>query len=327
MHVEALIHSFVYSLVIGTRITSRSFIQTRRKKVKTPIFTGCAAALVTPFRDGEVDFQALERLIEMQIAGGCGAVVVCGTTGESAVLSYGEHRAVVGEAVRCVRGRVPVIAGAGSNSTEHALTLIRQSEDAGADALLLVTPYYNKTSQAGLIRHYVYLADRAEKPVILYDVPSRTGMCIAPETLAELSCHPRILGLKAAGTDLDAVSRALRLCPSDFSVYSGNDSLTLPLMALGAKGVISVCANLIPEAMSELTRLCLAGDYRNAAALHYEYLELMEAMFMDVNPIPIKAALAAAGLCAGELRLPLTELSGEKLSKLLALLRRYGLAA
>ena len=152
-------------------------------------------------------------------------------------------------------------------------------------------------------------------------------MTIAPETLAELSRHPRIAGVKAAGTDLDAISRAMRLCPADFSFYSGNDSLTLPLMALGAKGVISVCANLIPEAMSELTRLCLAGDYRDAASLHYEYLELMEALFLDVNPIPVKAAMAAAGLCSGELRLPLTELSGEKRAKRISLMQRYGLAA
>ena len=295
--------------------------------MKEPVFTGCAAALVTPFKDGEVDFPALGRLIELQIAGGCAAVVVCATTGESAVLSYPEHKAIVGEAVRCARGRIPVIAGAGSNSTDHALTLIRQAEEAGADGTLLVTPYYNKTSQAGLIRHYSYLADRAEKPILLYDVPVRTGMTIAPETLAELSRHPRIAGVKAAGTDLDAISRAMRLCPADFSFYSGNDSLTLPLMALGAKGVISVCANLIPEAMSELTRLCLAGNYRDAASLHYEYLELMEALFLDVNPIPVKAAMAAAGLCSGELRLPLTELSGEKRTKLISLMQRYGLAA
>lgn len=295
--------------------------------MKEPVFTGCAAALVTPFKDGEVDFPALGRLIELQIAGGCAAVVVCATTGESAVLSYPEHKAIVGEAVRCARGRIPVIAGAGSNSTDHALTLIRQAEDAGADGTLLVTPYYNKTSQAGLIRHYSYLADRAEKPILLYDVPARTGMAIAPETLAELSRHPRIAGVKAAGTDLDAISRAMRLCPADFSFYSGNDSLTLPLMALGAKGVISVCANLIPEAMSELTRLCLAGDYRDAASLHYEYLELMEALFLDVNPIPVKAAMAAVGLCSGELRLPLTELSGEKRARLISLMQRYGLAA
>ncbi len=292
--------------------------------MKEPIFTGCAAALVTPFKNGAVDFDALEKLIELQIAGGCGAVVVCATTGESAVLSYPEHRAIVGEAVRCAAGRVPVIAGAGSNSTEHAMTLIRQAEDAGADGLLLVTPYYNKTSQAGLIRHYFYLADRTEKPVILYDVPARTGMSISPETLVELSRHPRIAGLKAAGTDLDAISRGMRLCPGDFSFDSGNDSLTLPLMSMGAKGVISVCANLIPEVMSELTGLCLAGDFRDAASLHYEYLELMEAMFMDVNPIPVKAAMALTGLCSGELRLPLTELSGDKLEKLTVLLRRYG---
>ena len=295
--------------------------------MKEPVFTGCAAALVTPFKDGEVDFPALGRLIDLQIAGGCAAVVVCATTGESAVLSYPEHKAIVGEAVRCARGRIPVIAGAGSNSTDHALTLIRQAEEAGADGTLLVTPYYNKTSQAGLIRHYSYLADRAEKPILLYDVPARTGMTIAPETLAELSRHPCIAGVKAAGTDLDAISRAMRLCPADFSFYSGNDSLTLPLMALGAKGVISVCANLIPEAMSELTRLCLAGDYRDAASLHYEYLELMEALFLDVNPIPVKAAMAAAGLCSGELRLPLTELSGEKRARLISLMQRYGLAA
>ena len=294
--------------------------------MKEPLFTGCAAALVTPFREGEVDFPALGRLIELQIAGGCSAVVVCATTGESAVLSYPEHKAIVGAAVRFAGGRIPVIAGAGSNSTEHALTLLRQAEEAGADGTLLVTPYYNKTSQAGLIRHYAYLADRAEKPVILYDVPSRTGMSISPETLAELSRHPRIVGLKAAGTDLDAFSRSLRLCSPDFSFYSGNDSLTLPLMALGAKGVISVCANLIPEAMSELVRLCLAGDYRDASSLHYEYLELMEALFIDVNPIPVKAAMAAAGLCSGQLRLPLTDLSGEKLARLRSLLRRYGLA-
>ena len=295
--------------------------------MKEPVFTGCAAALVTPFKDGEVDFPALGRLIELQIAGGCAAVVVCATTGESAVLSYPEHKAIVGEAVRCARGRIPVIAGAGSNSTDHALTLIRQAEEAGADGTLLVTPYYNKTSQAGLIRHYSYLADRAEKPILLYDVPARTGMTIAPETLAELSRHSRIAGVKEAGTDLDAISRAMHLCPADFSFYSGNDSLTLPLMALGAKGVISVCANLIPEAMSELTRLCLAGDYRDAASLHYEYLDLMEALFLDVNPIPVKAAMAAAGLCSGELRLPLTELSGEKRARLISLMQLYGLAA
>ena len=293
--------------------------------MKETLFTGCATALVTPFQNGLPDEGALGKLIELQIAGGCKALVVAGTTGEGAVLSYSEHKALIGAAVRFVKGRIPVIAGAGSNNTANALTLIRQAEDAGADGVLLVTPYYNKTSQAGLLRHYSYLADRTEKPILLYDVPSRTGMHIKPETLAELSRHPRIVGLKAAGTDLDEIAKAIRLCSPDFSFYSGNDSLTLPLMALGAKGVVSVASNLVPEAMSELTRLCLAGEYRNAAAIHYEYLPLMNALFMDVNPIPVKAALAALGLSAGELRLPLTELDADKKRELFRILHQCGL--
>ncbi len=293
--------------------------------MKQTIFTGCATALVTPFLNGLPDEEALRRLIDLQIAGGCRALVVAGTTGESAVLSYTEHKALIGAAVRLADGRIPVIAGAGSNNTANAMTLIRQAEDAGADALLLVTPYYNKTSQSGLLRHYSYLADRTEKPILLYDVPSRTGVHIQPETLAELSRHPRIVGLKAAGTDLDDVSRAIRLCPKDFSFYSGNDSLTLPMMALGAKGTISVASNLVPEAISELTRLCLIGDYRNAAAIHYEYLPLMDALFTDVNPIPIKTAMAALGLISGELRLPLTELEAGKKVALKQVLLQSGL--
>lgn len=293
--------------------------------MKEAIFRGCATALVTPFRGGSVDEAALGKLIETQVAGGCAALVIAGTTGESAALSYAEHKALIEKAVRLCAGRVPVIAGAGSNSTEHALTLIRQAEDAGADALLLVTPYYNKTSQEGLVRHFSYLADRSEKPILLYDVPTRTGMRIEPETLAKLSRHPRIFGLKAAGTDLDSLSRSMFLCPPDFAFYSGNDSLTLPIMALGGLGVISVASNLVPEAMSELTRLCRMGDFRDAAALHFEYLPLMEALFSDVNPIPVKAAMEALGLCGGELRLPLTELGSEKRQRLLDTLGRYGL--
>lgn len=293
--------------------------------MKEAIFRGCATALVTPFRGGSVDEAALGKLIETQVAGGCAALVIAGTTGESAALSYAEHKALIEKAVRLCAGRVPVIAGAGSNSTEHALTLIRQAEDAGADALLLVTPYYNKTSQEGLVRHFSYLADRSEKPILLYDVPTRTGMRIEPETLAKLSRHPQIFGLKAAGTDLDSLSRSMFLCPPDFAFYSGNDSLTLPIMALGGLGVISVASNLVPEAMSELTRLCRMGDFRDAAALHFEYLPLMEALFSDVNPIPVKAAMEALGLCGGELRLPLTELGSEKRQRLLDTLGRYGL--
>ena len=293
--------------------------------MKTPIFTGCAAALATPFRNGGLDGEALKNTIDFAITGGCAAIVPAGTTGESATLSYAEHRALIGAAVRAAAGRVPVIAGAGSNSTDHALTLVRQAEDAGADALLLVTPYYNKTSQSGLIRHYTYLADRTPLPILLYDVPSRTGMRILPETLAVLSRHKGIYGVKAAGTDVEELSRAMRLCEKDFCFYSGNDGLTLPLMALGAKGVVSVAANLVPEGMSELTRLCLAGDFRSAAAVHYEYLELMDALFTDVNPVPLKAAMEICGMCSGEVRLPLTELSIEKREKLKSVLEGYGL--
>ena len=293
--------------------------------MKTPVFTGCAAALATPFQNGVPDGEALKNTVDFVITGGCSAIVPAGTTGESATLSYAEHRALIGAAVRAAAGRVPVIAGAGSNSTDHALTLVRQAEDAGADALLLVTPYYNKTSQPGLIRHYTYLADRTPLPILLYDVPSRTGMRIAPETLAVLSQHERIYGVKAAGTDVEEISRAMRLCEKDFSFYSGNDSLTLPLMALGAKGVVSVAANLVPEAMSELTRLCLAGDFQSAAAVHFEYLELMDALFCDVNPVPLKAAMALCGMCSGEVRMPLSELSAEKREKLKSVLEGYGL--
>lgn len=293
--------------------------------MKTPLFTGCATALVTPFRGGAVDHAALEILIERQIAGGCSALVIAATTGESPVLSYGEHLALVGAAVRIAAGRVPVIAGAGSNSTDHALTLIRQAEGAGADGLLLVTPYYNKTSPTGLLRHYSYLADRTELPVLLYDVPARTGMRIAPETLAELSRHPRIVGIKSADTDLDTLSSAMCLCAPDFCFYSGNDSLTLPMMALGAKGVVSVVSNLVPEMMSELTRFCLSGDFGDAAALHFAYLDLMNALFSDVNPVPVKTAMEAAGLCSGELRLPLTEMDALKKEALFSVLRRHGI--
>lgn len=293
--------------------------------MKQPIFTGCAAAIVTPFRGAALDAAALAGLIDWQIAGGCAAIVAAGTTGESAVLSYPEHRELVGMAVRLAAGRVPVLAGAGSNSTDHALTLVRQAEDAGADALLLVTPYYNKTSQAGLIAHYTYLADRTTLPILLYNVPSRTGMTIAPETLALLAQHPGIVGVKEAGTDFDAISLAMRLCPPDFSFYSGNDSLALPLMALGGRGLISVAANLVPEAMSELCRLCLAGQFQDARSVHFEYLTLMKALFCDVNPIPIKAALGYAGLCSPETRLPLVPLSPQNQAALERVLQQYGL--
>ena len=293
--------------------------------MKQPLFTGCATAIVTPFRGGKLDREALETLISLQLAGGCEAIVVSGTTGESAVLSYEEHKALVAMAVKAAAGRVPVLAGAGSNSTDHALTLVEQAEESGADGLLLVTPYYNKTTQSGLIAHYSYLADRTRLPILLYNVPSRTGMSIAPDTLAVLSQHPNIWGVKEAGTDLDSISQAMRCCSRDFCFFSGNDSLTLPMMAMGAKGVISVASNLIPKEMSRLCRLCLSGDYSTAAALHLKLLDLMQVLFCEVNPIPVKTALAELGLCAEEFRLPLTSISPANRQKLRRVMELQGL--
>lgn len=278
-----------------------------------PIFTGCAPALVTPFRDGVLDESSFIRLLHRQLNGGCDALVVCGTTGESAVLTDEERYRLLSCTVQEVKGRVPVIAGAGSNNTQRALTMIRQAEHAGADALLLVTPYYNKTTQQGLIQHFLYLADRTDLPILLYEVPSRTGVTISPETLAVLSRHPRIQGIKAAGTDLEHISQEMLLCDSDFAFYSGNDSLALPLFALGAVGLISVASNLLPAEIGTLCRLCLEGEFAQAAKLHFRYQELMEALFCEVNPIPIKAALSMLGLCSAELRLPLTQITGAHL--------------
>ncbi len=272
---------------------------------KKALFTGCVPALITPFRDGAVDEAAFLLLIDRQLKGGCEALVICGTTGESSTLTDDERFRLLELAVREVNGRVPVIAGAGSNNTQRALTMIRQAEHAGADGLLLVTPYYNKTTQAGLIAHFTYLADRTDLPIILYEVPSRTGVTIAPETIAKLSRHPRIIGIKEAGTDLDRISRAILLSEPDFVFYSGNDSLALPLFALGAKGLISVASNLLPAEFGALCRFCLDGRYSEAARLHYRYFPLMDALFCEVNPIPVKTASSLMGLCTSDIRLPL----------------------
>ena len=289
------------------------------------LFTGCAPALVTPFRDGAMDEPAFLRLLHRQLSEGCDAVVVCGTTGESSVLTDDERFRLFALTVRETGGQVPVVAGVGSNNTQRALFMIRQAEHAGADGLLLVTPYYNKTTQSGLLAHYTYLADRTDLPILLYEVPSRTGVTIAPETLAELSRHPRLVGIKEAGTDLERVSRAMKLCEPDFRFYSGNDSLALPLFSLGAQGLISVASNLLPGELRSLCQLCMRGDFAEAAQLHYRYLDLMEVLFCEVNPIPVKEALSMMGLCTPELRLPLVPLTPPNRSRLRAVLEAYGL--
>lgn len=285
--------------------------------MKDPVFTGVCPALVTPFDEGgAVNYDTFAELVERQISGGVSALCVCGTTGESATLSDAEQAALTAFCVRQAGGRVKVIAGAGSNDTVRALKRSLSAQDAGADALLLVAPYYNKTTQVGLVKHFTYIADRVELPIILYNVPSRTGVSFTADTYEILSRHPRICGVKEASGQLELITHTRRLCPPEFTIWSGNDDQVVPLMALGAKGVISVAANLIPEAMAELTGLCLSGDFRTAARLQIQYAELMSALFCEVNPIPVKTALDLMGYPVGALRLPLCEMDPRHLATL-----------
>ncbi len=290
-----------------------------------PVFRGCAVAIVTPFRGDSVDLEALGRLLDWQIAQGTDAVVVCGTTGESAAMSYRERLRTVEYCVERVNGRVPVIAGTGSNSTANAAVLSRDAETAGADALLLVTPYYNKASQEGLIRHYRQVADAVTRPCILYNVPSRTGMRIAPETCAVLAEHPNIAGIKEASGDLDAVQEIRRLCPEDFVVWSGSDGDTVPICAFGGAGVISVVANVLPAEMKQLVRLCQENDFAAAGKLQIRLKPLCDALFCEVNPIPVKTALNLMGWDAGDFRLPLCPPEPEHLERIRRTLEEFGL--
>ena len=273
--------------------------------MKSPVFTGSSVAIVTPFRGGEIHYEKFRQLLERQITSGTSAITVCGTTGESAALSEREHVALVDFCVQNTAGRVKVIAGSGSNNTETALRFCREAERAGADAVLAVTPYYNKTTQAGLIRYYYDLADSISIPVIAYNVPSRTGMTILPETYKTLAEHPNINGVKEASGNISAITEVLAECCDSFHVWSGNDSDIVPLMALGAKGVISTAANIIPEAISAISELCLVGDFEIARSIQLAYSGLIRALFLEVNPIPVKTAMNLMGLDVGELRSPL----------------------
>ena len=295
--------------------------------MKQAIFTGSGVALVTPFTSGGVDYHALEKLLDFQLDRGTDAVIVCGTTGEAATMSYAERMAVIEAVVRRVDGRVPVIAGSGANCTETAIALSRDAVSAGADGLLVVTPFYNKATQRGLVRHYTAVADAAEKPVILYNVPSRTGVKCTAETYAALAQHPNILGVKEAGGDLALIQKTRELCPEDFYIWSGNDDETAPIMLLGGKGVISVAANVAPDRMHDLTRACLEGDFVSAGRMQLELRALCEALFWEVNPIPVKTALALMGMCEEVFRLPLCEMEPENRERLAAVLQRYGLVS
>ena len=294
--------------------------------MRTPVFTGSCPALATPFdQNGTINYDAFGRLIDAQIEAGVDAVCVCGTTGESSTMSIREHIAAVEFCVKRVNHRVKVIAGSGSNDTSAAVYLSQHAEDCGADALLHVTPYYNKASQTGLIKHYEYIADRTELPIILYNVPSRTGVSFTAETYKVLSENPKINGVKEASGNFSLLAHTRYLCPDDFYIWSGNDDQVVPMMALGAKGVISVAANIVPKTMVEMSHLCLNNDFAAASKLQVEYMDLIDALFIEVNPIPIKAAMDLMGMKAGGLRLPLCDISPAHLETLRASMQRMGL--
>ncbi len=293
--------------------------------MKHPIFTGSGVAIVTPFHHESVDLPALGRLLNFQLEHGTDAIIVCGTTGEASTMTYRERMRTIEFCVEQVDGRVPVIAGSGSNNTEAALALSKDAERVGADGLLVVTPYYNKASQPGLIRHYACIADAVNIPLILYNVPSRTGVNIAPETYAELAEHPNINGVKEASGNLGNLQRTRNLCPGDFSIWSGNDDETVPICALGGVGVISVAANILPAEMHALVQLCLDNDFAAAGKLQLYLKDLCDALFCEVNPIPVKTAMNLLGMEAGSLRLPLYEPTETQTARIRETLIQYGL--
>lgn len=277
--------------------------------MKTPVFTGANVAIVTPLTENGVDLSKLGDLIEFQISKGIDAITVCGTTGESATLSHEEHCEVIEYSVKKVAGRVPVIAGTGSNDTAYAVELSKFAEDAGVDGLLMVTPYYNKTTQNGLIKHYTYVADRVKTPIILYNVPSRTGVAFKADTYAELAKHPNINGIKEASGDFSLVAETLSKCGDEIFMWSGNDDQVVPLMSLGAVGVISVVANILPDVMAKMCKLALNGNFKEAAQMQLKYFNVTDALFKEVNPIPVKMAMKLMGMDNGYLRMPLYEMS------------------
>ena len=292
---------------------------------KNSIFTGAATALVTPMTETGVDYEALGKLIEWQISEGIDALVICGTTGESSTLTDDEHRQVLKYALEVAKGRVPMIAGTGSNDTAYAIDLTRYACEIGYDAMLVVTPYYNKTTQKGLVAMFTAIADASTKPIILYNVPSRTGVNIEPATYAALAKHPRIAAIKEAGGNISKIVETAALCGDDLDIYSGNDDQIVPIMACGGKGVISVLSVLLPKETSKLCHKALSGDIAGAMAMQKQYLALINALFCEVNPIPAKAAMAAMGFCENYLRLPLVPMEETNRQKLLQLMQQAGL--
>ena len=295
--------------------------------MKNTIFTGRATAIVTPMHtDGSIDYEALGRFVEFQIDSGINGLVVMGTTGENATIEPEDQKKVIAYTVEKVAGRVPVIAGTGTNNTEHVLHNTRNACQVGADAILVVTPYYNKATQNGLITHFTAVADESTLPVILYNVPGRTGCNLLPKTVAKLSEHPNIAAIKEATGSLAQMIEIMHLCGDKIDVYSGEDGLTVPMMAMGAKGTISVLSNVAPRQSVAMTDACLRGDYAAAAKMQCDLLPLINALFSEVNPIPAKAATAAMGFGADALRLPLTSMEEQNRAVLFAEMRKLGIA-
>ena len=293
--------------------------------MKTTIFEGAATAIITPLNENGIDFEAFGRLIEWQISEGIDAIVAAGTTGEGSTLTDEEHRAVIKFCVEKVNGRVPVIAGTGSNDTAYAAQLTKYACEAGADAVLLVTPYYNKATQNGLIKSFTAVADISTKPCILYNVPSRTGCNIKPETCAVLAKHPNIVAIKEASGDISQIAAISHLCGDSIDIYSGNDDQIVPVLSLGGKGVISVLSNLLPRETSQICHSFLNGDVKTARDMQLEYLPLINSLFCEVNPIPVKAAMSAMGYGSNILRLPLTPMEEAKKKRLISDMRNCGI--
>ncbi|MBR4509397.1 MAG: 4-hydroxy-tetrahydrodipicolinate synthase [Ruminococcus sp.] len=293
--------------------------------MKNTIFTGAAIAIITPMNaDGSINYNELGRIIDDQIANSTDAIVICGTTGESATMTDDEHRDCIKFAVKHVAGRVPVIAGAGSNDTKYAVELSKEAEAAGADALLHVTPYYNKTTQKGLIAHFTAIADAVNIPIILYNVPSRTGCGLEVETVKELAKHRNIAAIKEASGNISYVAKLFAACGDDIDVYSGNDDMIVPVMSLGGKGVISVLSHVAPKQTHDMVQFCLDNNFAEATKLQIDLLDIINDLFIEVNPIPVKEAMNMIGWNAGPCRLPLCEMSDEHKAKLLSSLRKHG---
>src|SRR3989338_3317777 len=284
---------------------------------------GSMVALVTPFKNGKVDEQAIKRLLDFHLQNGTDVIVPCGTTGETSTLSHEEHKGVMSFVIDYVSGRLPVICGAGSNSTQEAVPFLQHAKKEGASGVLVVTPYYNNPTQEGLFRHYEFLAKEVDIPIVIYNVPSRTGISIAPETVIRLAKISNVIGIKEASGSLDQASKIIAGC--NLAVLSGEDSLTLPLLSIGATGVISVVANVVPKQVHEMVEAYLSGTVREAQRLHQELFSLSKVLFIETNPIPVKTALALMGFISGELRLPLCEMSDENQKKLVHVLKQQGL--